>query len=45
MCVGGYPAAGLPSALTTSCGNILDAAPEFIGTSLTAKTFDMNRLS
>ncbi|MEU6019672.1 hypothetical protein ABZ826_38720 [Streptomyces sp. NPDC047515] len=35
------PAAGLPAALTTSCGNILDAALKFISTSVAAKTFDM----
>lgn len=35
------PAAGLPAALTTSCGNILDAALKFINASVTAKVFDM----
>ncbi|MGW1106557.1 hypothetical protein [Streptomyces sp. NPDC002540] len=35
---GGHPVAGLPPAPTASCGNILDAAPEFIGASVTAKT-------
>ncbi|MGW8982020.1 MULTISPECIES: hypothetical protein [unclassified Streptomyces] len=35
------PDAGLPAALTTSCGNILDAALRFIDTSVTTQSFDM----
>ncbi|PCG83455.1 hypothetical protein CIB93_24540 [Streptomyces sp. WZ.A104] len=35
------PDAGLPAALTTSCGNILDAALRFIDTSVTTRSFDM----
>ncbi|MFD7678260.1 hypothetical protein [Streptomyces sp. NPDC060187] len=34
-------AAGLPAALVTSCGNILDAALKFINSSVAAKVFDM----
>lgn len=34
-------AAGLPAALATSCGNILDAALKFISTSVQTKVFDM----
>ncbi|WP_329183627.1 hypothetical protein [Streptomyces sp. NBC_01428] len=34
-------AAGLPAALVTSCGIILDAALKFINSSVTAKVFDM----
>ncbi|MEV0093272.1 hypothetical protein [Streptomyces sp. NPDC050738] len=34
-------AAGLPAALTTSCGNILDGALKFINTSVQTKVFDM----
>lgn len=33
--------AGLPAALTTSCGNILDGAQKFISASVSAKKFDM----
>ncbi|MGV9883981.1 hypothetical protein [Streptomyces sp. NPDC003006] len=35
------PSAGLPAALTTSCGNILDGAQKFISASIAAKKFDM----
>ncbi|NEB77836.1 hypothetical protein G3I40_21835 [Streptomyces sp. SID14478] len=38
---GNLAAANLPAALTTSCGNILDAALAFIETSVAAEHFDM----